>query len=245
MSCSTPFEYVASESYEPSSYTVGFSGSTSISGYKIPSEKLCMLGWNPAYSECTGSSCMGCGKCKGWNCSWNKCCKKWCTKYTWHKGSHYWYDCWTSPAVTLMPDLDIEYNLSTQQTYQLPAGESISVEGAQTVIASSIEITKLEMGINVNGTGVNIVIPISVTIEPANGVFQATYDLASVKEVYKFDGIEYDMKFSFALEACALPKPPVGWLNLQVSCDLSIQYENVETYSITFITSCPIVSVVG
>ncbi len=245
MSCSSPFEYKASVEYESSSYTIGFSGSTSVSGYKIPSEEVCLLGWNPAYSECTGSSCMGCSKCKGWKCSWNKCCKKWCSKYTWHKGKSYWYDCWSTPSVTLMPNLNIKYSLSTDQTYELAVGESISTEGAQTYIASSITITRLKMGLTVNGTGVNIDIPINITIEQENGEFEAIYDLVSVKEKYKVDGIVYEMKFSFALQACADPEPPVGWLNMQVDCDLSIDYEGTESYSISFLATCPIVSVEG
>jgi hypothetical protein len=144
-----------------------------------------------------------------------------------------------------MPDLDIQYNLSTDQTYELAVGESISVTGAQSYIAASIKITKLEMGLTVNGTSVNIDIPIDITITQTNGEFAATYDLVSVNEEYTIDGIEYEMKFSFALQACADPVPPVGWLNIEVDCDLSIVYEGTESYSVSFEASCPIVSVDG
>jgi len=243
MSCSSPFVYYASAEYETSSYTIGFSGSTSVSGYKIPSEELCLLGWNPGSLSCSSESCLGGCVCDKWK--WCKCCTKICNKWSWTSGKSYWYDCWSTPSVTLMPDLDIQYNLSTDQTYELAVGESISVTGAQSYIAASIKITKLEMGLTVNGTSVNIDIPIDITITQTNGEFAATYDLVSVNEEYTIDGIEYEMKFSFALQACADPVPPVGWLNIEVDCDLSIVYEGTESYSVSFEASCPIVSVDG
>ncbi len=228
-SCYSPWQYNNDVSYGVQSYDIGFKGSTSVAGYSLPSEELCLLGWKAPYSDC----------------KWGG---KWGTKLDckWVKGKHYWYDCWSTPSIDLLPNLDIAYDMSIPMQFTIGDNYTLTaVYSGVTIPISSFTIYSFVCSLTVNGSGFNLSVPLG-----ANGITYTvnsdpptTYQIGSIKGSFETDSIKYDMTFTFNIVACANYTPPQGWLNIQVICDLSVFYEGTDDYSVTFSATCPIVSV--
>jgi hypothetical protein len=244
MSCSSPFEYGATGEVDLYSQpvNVGYSGSLSIPGYSIPGMKICDWVWVPNSWEC---KCLGgcvCGKT--WHKKWCSCCTKACLP---NGGKYETTSCWTTPSASVFPDLTFDFTMTVPMTFVIGVGETITLEGPTIpYITNSINITKFDCSVKVNGQPFVLTVPAQITITQTNGEFSATYQLATLNETYTADGFAYNLNFTFNLLACLTPEPPVGWLNIQVIVDMDVDYaDNIAgaVCSLSAAAVCPIISV--
>ena len=86
------------------------------------------------------------------------------------------------------------------------------------------------------------IVPDQITVTQENGSFSISIQLQSFSTTYSADGFDYDFSIDTELQFCLDPVPPVGWINLQLTCELGTEYDGVN-YSTGFAIECPIVSV--
>jgi hypothetical protein len=239
MSCASPFEYVAGEIYETIPYNISFAGSVTVPGYSIPSTPLCMLGWTPAHCDWVQQCGPGC-VC-GWK--WCKCCTQ-VAHCDWVKGSHYWYDCWNTPAIPLWPTLNIRASFTMPIEFELGAGYVIEVTYQGPIETTSITFEGFDLGFSVNGQGFTIPVPLTLTISQSNGQFSATIPLITFSEAYSEDGIDFAITMALSLVACATPEAGVGWLNIQIGVSFTASVVGLPSYSTSFNVMCPITEAV-
>lgn len=223
MSCSSPFVYTVFEDSITVSYTFSVTGSVVVPGYTYNPPPLCLLGWNAAHDS---------------NCHWSG----WNYDCTWVSGSHYWYDCTTVASIPVFPTLNLTANASIPGTFTTGSGESLSMTGYEAFETTSFKIKQFIITLSVNGEPYKISIPLNVTCYQTNGEFSATVALYSLTYSENIDGFDYNISMSFNLLFCAEPIPPMGWLNLQIDCGLSVDVEGFD-YSTYFTIACPIISV--
>lgn len=232
MSCTSPFSYPNSAdiTIDPitSTQTVVCSGSYTLPSYTVK--------WGG------GSWCIGCSSgCKwsgwrGWivNCGWNNCC--WGIDYP-----SWTIELWSSTTFTGAASIPFvfESQEGVKITVDAPEGEPYQ---AQSITLNTCDLT---FGVNSTTYTLNI-IPTPIELEEVNGAFSISVPLESFDSKETEIGVTYELTLSTQLEFCLDPTPPVGWINLVISCTLSasedIDGENFTTTT-SFAVSCPIVSV--
>ncbi len=223
MSCESPFVYTEFETTVTSSQNVGESGSYTLPSYSIPSENVCM--YVPPHCD---------WKWGGWR-GWDREC-------SWQKGS--WCCCWSTPSIEIWPS--ITFSASANIVLEFVAGTAVAltVESPTTPIeTTSIVIKSGTLTLTVNGTPFVLnIVPDQITINQEDGSFSISIQLESFSTTYSADGFDYDFSIDTELQFCLDPVPPVGWVNLQLSCELGTEYDGVN-YSTSFAIECPIVSV--
>jgi len=109
----------------------------------------------------------------------------------------------------------------------------------------SIVVNSYTANININGTGVTVVLMSAVTLTEANGVFAVEYPLDTFSDSFSetIDGIEfgYDITMSVSILFCLNPVPPQQWVNFMLGFTISISSLDVTDYSTTFTVTVPIV----
>ena len=260
MSCTSPFVYEPTNSdgtaitYIDEPYTVGFSGSCSIPGYSIPGYQVCEPVWNPgkwsggycdgwSWSKCASKS----GCVKGWK--WSKCCDpglvcNW-VPLTWESGSTSWCCCWTTPSVELFPTLNFSFDLSMPIDFSIESTETITVSTPeQDLNVEEFTVKSFSFNVTVNGINVNATVDcdITSTYNPDTRAWDTTIPITSASGSYSIDGMKFDMDFTFNFLTCSEPKPPEGWLNVQVDCTMQVYYEGSDAYNTSFSVVCPIIS---
>jgi len=247
MSCASPFIYDSEVTYTLFSYTIGFSGAYTLPGYTTPSLNVCTLGWSPPYATCVKRLCDGC-ICNTWQ--WCNCCNSTCDGWTWTAGSHYWTTpCWTVPGIPLWPSLNFSFSSSVPIAMKLTEGAIITVDTPPTaIVAESIVIggpvgsEGFEIAMSVNDQGFSINIPITVTLTEINGTFLATVSIYTASTTYDADGISYAISVGTDFLFCLTPVPPVGGMNLQLTCSFSAAIGDISS-STGFAVVIPIISV--
>ena len=242
MACSSPFVFEAEAEYYSQQVTAGYTGSLTIPGYSIPGEKICDWVWVPNSWEC---KCLGGCDCgKTWSPKWCQCCTKTCVP---NGGKLETTSCWTTPSVPIFPNLTFDFTLSVPMTFVIGVGEEVTLSAPLTpYITNSIIIKNFVCSLTVNGQPIVLTVPADITITQTNGEFYATYPLATLNETYTTDGFTYDSTFTFNLLGCLNPEPPVGWLNIEVVLDMSVNYSDDignSVFSCSATAVCPIVSV--
>jgi hypothetical protein len=221
MSCTSPFVYAANAEYEESTYSITTVGPPyTIKGYTIPSEEMCLYGWNPGHCNWGGWQNMDCNG--------------------WVSGSGYWYDCWATPAIPVWPTLTITATSTMNMSADLIGGSSsISVTGpSYPYVAQQIVINSVYVQLTINETPVHMLFntppfPITMTASSASG-FSTTVALASISTVYEGIGIDISASLLFCMD----PTPPQSWCNIDLSFALTY-----ETYNTQFSIACPITDV--
>ena len=231
MSCSSPFVYQVATEIKTDTQTVGCSGSYTLQSYTAK--------WGG------GSWCTGCSDTKskwsGWrnwdlktDTKWNDCC--WGIDYpTWT------IELW--PTITFAGNVSIPFVFESQEGVQItvdaPEGEPYQ---AQSI---TLNTCNLLFGIDSENITLNI-IPTPIEIEEENGEFSINIPLQSFDSKKTEFGVTYKLTLDTELQFCLDPTPPVGWINLVISCTLSVKEDidglDFETKT-TFEVSCPIVSV--
>lgn len=222
MSCSSPFAYSETLDYSPVNYTVAFSGSTSIPGYSIPGQQLCLV-QEVCVEQTCGPGCL-CGTFK-----WCKCCSQICLKL-----APEYYDCTSTPSIPIWPALNISASISIPMIFDIAVGYTITpVAPPQPIEIASIEIQDFTFLLDVNNDSFSIPVPISLTLSEQNGNISVSVPITSITKNY--DG--YQINFSFNLLSCLTPSGGVGWLNIQVVGNFT-----GDGYNQNFTFVCPIVS---
>ena len=245
-SCTSPFVYVVYSAPISTTSTISCSGSITEPGYSLPSAELCLLGWNPpGWYSCSNSN--NCDPCvtgwsgwRGWQADWGTCC------YCWQAGSTYWYDCTTIDSIPIIPALTISASISSNITLESDTEVIISTTPPTVPIeVMSIVVNSYTANININGTGVTVVLMSAVTLTEANGVFAVEYPLDTFSDSFSetIDGIEfgYDITMSVSILFCLTPVPPQQWVNFMLGFTISISSLDVTDYSTTFTVTVPIV----
>jgi hypothetical protein len=221
MSCSSPFVYVESAVGTEQNFSVGTSGS-----YTLPS-----------YSYKWGGECTtwkeGCSVCKWWNgCKWTTCTWKICEAGPW--------------TVELWPSITFNASCTIPMVTESEVGIQMTVDSpAEPYELSSLTLDACNCNLNIDGTGVTInLIDTPISVEEENGEFSISVDLLGWSASTDDSGLKYNLDITSSLEFCLDPVPPVGWINLVLSCTLSVDDESIDySYSTSFEISCPIVSV--
>jgi hypothetical protein len=133
---------------------------------------------------------------------------------------------------------------------EIESGEAVSLtEPPEPINAQSIVLGAtgdepgFVLGLNVNGQGFQITIPVTVTLTEENGTYDATVSIYSFGTSYTDPlGIVYDLTIGTDFLFCLTPEPPQGWMNLQVTCDMSVTIGDIST-SVSFSEVVPLVSV--
>lgn len=223
MSCESPFVYVEASVEVTSDQTINETGSYTLPSYSIPSETVCM--YVPAHCDWYW------GGWRGWDrkCSWQKA--SWCC-------------CWNTPTVQIWPSVTFSASASIIMEFVAESAVTLTVESPTTPIEStSIVIKSGTLTLQVNGTPFVLnLVPNQITLNQENGSFSISIQLESFSTTFSSSGFEYDFSIDTELQFCLDPVPPVGWINLQLSCDLSTSYDGIK-YSTSFAIECPIVSV--
>ena len=221
-SCQSPFEIQTGGSVS-TNQTASMSGSYTLPGYSTPSTQLCLLG--------SDTSCHW----GGWDHTQLECSTSW-----------YWYDCSTVPGIELWPAITFVASCTIPMTFMAGAGIEITLEDpTEPYETTSVTLNQCDLSLSINGSKVTInVIQDPVTISQTNGSFDVSIPLLSWSSSDDIAGIKYDLSIDTALMCCLDPTPPVGWLNLTLSCTLSANGDGIN-YSTQFNISCPIISVNG
>jgi len=231
MSCSSPFVYQIAEQITTNQINVGLGGSYTLNGYSVT--------WGG------GSWCIGCvvsKKCwngwRNWNycgsSSWDKCC--WGIDYpTWT--IELWPTITFGGSVT-MPFV-IESQGGVQFTVNAPEGEPYQCQ--------SITINQCDLSFSVDNDSFSLnIIPEPITVAEDNGSFSVLVPLESFSSTFNDWGLSYGLSLSTSLQFCLTPVPPQGWINLLISCELSVS-EDIAGLDFgtktSFAISCPIISV--
>jgi hypothetical protein len=223
MSCDSPFVYTEFETTVTSCQNVGVSGSYTLPSYSTPSETVCVF--VPPHCDWYWG---------GW--------RNWERKCSWKGPS--WCCCWGTPSIQIWPS--VTFSASANFVLEFVAGTSIAltVESPDTTVETTSIVIKsgtLLLSGDQFTAFLNIV-PNQITITQENGSFSVSIELESFKTTYSADGFDYDFSFDTNLQFCLDPVPPVGWINLQLSCELGTEYLDTD-YSTSFAIECPIVSV--
>lgn len=223
MSCESPFSYEEFSVEVSSSQTVGTSGSYTLPSYTIPSQELCMF--VPGHCDWHWGGWLNTVR----ECSWQG--PSWCC-------------CWGTPAITIWPSIDFTASASFDLEFVAGSSIAITVEGPNTPIeTTSITINSGTLTLTVDTTPITInLVPNPITINQENGSFSIDIELESFSTTYSAGGFDYTFTLDSDLQFCLDPVPPVGWINLQLSCGLSTGYDGVN-YGTNFTIECPIVSV--
>jgi hypothetical protein len=220
MSCSSPFTYVLASEDISTTTDIGVNGTVTIPGYSLPSEQLCLLGWNSPHLD-------------GWH---------------WVSGSTYWYDCWGTPPLQIYPQITLTGSGSFNMTLLTNTEVSITEETpAQPIATQSITITDADFSFSISAddekSTVNITIPADITISAnSDGEFAITYTLASAPFNEETDGFTYEGNAVVSLLFCLNPTNGIGWINIEVEIEFSVLEAGVNIYGTTFTLVCPIVS---
>ena len=245
MTCASPFAViVSSDELEKSNWSIGFEGSVTVPEYDIPGYKVCTPYWNTGYLKCSWTL----DKCaKKWSDGWGgkMCVAGIKEKCTWTQGSTKWSEpCWTTPSVELYPALTFTYSITAPMIFYMEAGVIITTTTPSVPYeSSSIEMTTFEFTVNVNDNiSKTVKIPLDITFTQINGEYEATIPLTTATGTYVTDGVKYTLDFTFSLLGCMNPEPPIGWLNMEVDCSMTVIADDVESYTTSFSAVCPIVS---
>ena len=234
MSCSSPFVVEASEGVSVTfTNNIGVTGSYTLPGYTIPATQLCWLQWKAPYTE-TGENCK---KNKFWGvkkCSWS-----------WVKGSSKWCCCVPIGAIPVWPSIKFTGSVNIPFDITASAGYTVSVTAPpEPYKALSITLNKCVCSLGINGTDISInIIQDPITVNDNDGEFSVTIDLYGFTSSTKSFGIKYTLTVDSSLLLCLEPEPPVGWINLVLSCTLTAYEKDIVNYNVTFAISLPIVSV--
>ncbi len=223
MSCESPFVYTEFETTVTSSQNVGVSGNYTLPSYSIPSENVCV--YVPAHCDWYW------GGWRGWDrkCSWQKA--SWCC-------------CWNTPSVEIWPSISFSASANIILEFVASTAVALTVESPNTPIeTTSIVVQSGTLTLYVNGEPFVLnIVPNQITLQQENGSFSISIQLQSFSSTFSNDGFDYDFNIDSELQFCLDPIPPVGWINLQLSCILSTVYDGIN-YSTSFAIECPIVSV--
>jgi hypothetical protein len=234
MSCSSPFDYSTTAGVTVTvTSNVGVKGSYTLPGYTIPSTQLCWLQWKAPYTE-TGENCK---KNKAWGI---KSCK-----WSWVKGSSKWCCCETIGAIPIWPAITFTGSVTIPFTITASTGVTLSVDAPPTpyqATAITLEACKCSLGINGSTISINI-LPEALTVQESDGEFSVDIELYGFSSSETIAGITYSLTVDSSLLLCLDPVPPVGWINLLLSCTLSAFEKGIVNYSVNFAISLPIVSV--
>jgi hypothetical protein len=231
MSCSSPFVYQVASEIITNEYQVVCSGSYTLNSYTVK--------WGG------GNWCIGCAvSTQCWN-GWldlNYC------------GKTYWDNCcwgieYPSWTIELWPTITFGGSISIPFEFESQAGVQITVDApegkpyqCQTIILKECD---LSFSIDSNTYSLNI-IPETIQLEEENGSFSINVPLESFSSKTTEWGLSYELTLDTTLEFCLNPTPPQGWINLLISCELSVSedLDGLEFGTKTsFSISCPIVSV--
>jgi hypothetical protein len=246
MSCKSPFEYKSFVEYEGQRRIFNFEGGTSINGYKTPYLEGCLYYWVPPVTGgCKDEVCTS----VPFKCKW-KGCKgggKTCVCYNWISWKAGYTEkccCWTTPSVTVIPDLNMKYNISIPMDFSVEVGIVIDAKGPQDgkpYVAQNIEFNDFVCDLIVNGRTISIPVPCKTkTSLRTDGEFSTTFPIASVKHRESEGGLEYDALLTFNLLMCLAPEAGVGWLNIQVIANIEVDYKSLR-YGVNGTALCPII----
>jgi len=264
MSCSSPFAYYADVKVAYNSFTISLSGGYTLPAYTTPPLEVCLLLWQTP--QCNGTKTWGVcvPYCTGWGWSgWTLKCTSWaedCANVqtgcdSWSSGYAYWGDCWTTPNLTLWPELNFMFNASINFTGQFGVGEvwTVSAPEGKPYQASTITVNDFDVGFTINGMNnadglpFSFNVPANVSFSESNGSFSASWPLGTINETYNYAGFTYTAAITVYILGCLTPVPPVGWINLQFDITLTVTYDTTSQSSVLgsagFNVVVPIVSV--
>lgn len=246
MSCTSPCYWYSD--IEVDLYTqeisFNFKDSVTVQSCTVPGYKVCVPTWTSPYENCKG----GWSKCakKGWCCCDKKCCEwGWTSKCNWVKGKSGWCCCWTTPSVELWPDLTFTYKLSVPMDFVVAVGYLVGEETPpEPFICESFTIYTYTFKVDINNGAIEETVtidcgPDGITFYAYNDYYYAQEYLTGGKGSYTYDGIEYDLDFDFYILYCLEPVAPMTWINLQVSCTMSVVYDET-SWNTTFSVACPL-----
>lgn len=230
MSCSSPFVYVYSSTFVTNKFNIDLAGSYTLNGYSVT--------WGG------GTHCWGCvvtdSSWTGWrnsqlvtNTYWNSCC---------------WQHTYPSWTIQLWPNINFSASVKMPIEITSELGVQLNIETpAEPFQAESITFDECALTLSVNSTNYDIdLVTNPIELDEENGQFSLSIELGGFESSFTEWGLTYELKVTSSLEFCLTPIPPVGWVNLVLTCELSISDEIADIdfgYSTSFQVSCPIVSV--
>jgi hypothetical protein len=246
MSCTSPFEFKTFVEYDNYRYIATFEGGTRINGYRTPYLEGCVYYWVPPVTGgCKDEVCTS----VPFKCKW-KGCKgggKTCICYNWISWKAGYTEkccCWTTPSVTVIPDLDIKYKLSIPIDFSLEVGTIIDARGppdAEPYVAQNIQFNDFVCDLVVNGKAISIPVPCKTNMQArSDGSFGTTVPIASVKHRESEGGLEYEALLGFNFLTCLTPSGGVGFLNVQVTTTIEVDYKSIR-YGVNGSGLCPLI----
>jgi len=222
MSCSSPFAYKVSATTDIiSESTFVLSGSYTLASYTIPGVSICEPTMN-----CHWGGPWGCTL----ECSWGWCC------------------CWSTPSIPIWPTIDFGASMKTPITVATKTSVSFTSTSPPTPVATAelqFGTTTITLDVGVDGETVPITLKLPSFDVNANnnGTYSADIPIGDISTTMESaPGTTFTLSIDAEMLMCLDPKPPQGWVNIKLSCNLSCDIEGI-VYKESFSIDCPIVSV--